>query len=88
LVIFTEDNSRDENVNDIIADMEKGAINHTYLIEPDRKKALDLAIEKAESEDIICILGKGSETEIISKEIKKFSDIDYIRNLGGKRLNG
>ena len=88
LVIFTEDNSRDENVNDIIADMEKGAINHTYLIEPDRKKALDLAIEKAESEDIICILGKCSETEIISKEIKKFSDIDYIRNLGGKRLNG
>lgn len=88
LVIFTEDNSRDEDVNKIISDMEKGAINNKYLIEPDRKKALDLAIEMAESEDIICILGKGSETEIISKEIKKFSDIDYIRNLGGKRLNG
>ncbi len=63
LSILTEDNSRMEDVNDIIADIVTG-ISKTdgeYVIIPDRKEAIKYSIEHAREGDIILLLGKGHE---------------------------
>jgi len=47
----------------------------SVVIEPDRKKAVALAIETAEKDDIVLIAGKGHETyQIIGKQKFDFSD--------------
>lgn len=61
--ILTEDNSRLEDVNDIIQDIVTG-ISKTdgeYVIIPDRKEAIRYSIENAREGDIILLLGKGHE---------------------------
>ena len=63
LSILTEDNSRMESVDDIIADIVTG-ISKTdgeYVIIPDRKEAIRYSIEHAQDGDIILLLGKGHE---------------------------
>jgi len=63
LSILTEDNSRMEDVNDIIADIVTG-ISKTdgeYVIIPDRKDGIRYSIENAKEGDIILLLGKGHE---------------------------
>ena len=61
--ILTADNSRFENVNDIIADIEVGMkkTDGEYTIIPDRKEAIKYAIETAKDGDIVLLLGKGHE---------------------------
>ncbi len=63
LSVITEDNSRFEEVMDIIADIEVG-INKTdgeYVVVPNRKDAIKYCIENAKDGDIILLLGKGHE---------------------------
>lgn len=63
LSIITEDNSRFEDVNDIIEDIKVG-INKTsgkYVVIPDRKDAIRYSIEHAQDGDIVLLLGKGHE---------------------------
>ena len=63
LSIITADNSRFENVMDIIEDIKAG-INKTdgsYVVIPDRKEAIKYSITHAEDGDIILLLGKGHE---------------------------
>ncbi len=51
------------------------AIRNTKIIEPDRKKAIELAIKTAVRDDIVLIAGKGHETyQIIGKRKHDFSD--------------
>ncbi len=82
---FTEDNSRLENIKDIINDICTGAYSKNYEIIYQRNKAIDVAINNANNDDIILILGKGSEEYIISKTVKEFSDIQYLEELGAIR---
>ena len=63
LSVITEDNSRFENVMDIIEDIKVG-INKTggqYVVVPDRTDAIRYCIENARSGDIIVLAGKGHE---------------------------
>lgn len=63
-VILTADNPRNEKINDIIADMEKGIPaphKKKYLIIPERKEAIKTACSIAQGGDIILIAGKGHE---------------------------
>ena len=62
--IVTEDNSRFEDVNDIMNDIEIGLkkTNGKYIKIPDRKDAIKYALDNAEEGDIILLLGKGHET--------------------------
>lgn len=62
--IITEDNSRFEDVNDIMNDIEIGIkkTNGKYIKIPDRRTAIGYAIDNAMEGDIILILGKGHET--------------------------
>lgn len=62
--IVTEDNSRFEDVEDIMNDIEIGLkkTDGKYIKIPDRKDAIKYALDNAEDGDIILLLGKGHET--------------------------
>jgi UDP-N-acetylmuramoyl-L-alanyl-D-glutamate--2,6-diaminopimelate ligase len=63
LTFITSDNPRSEDPLAIIAEIEPGAADGggPYVIEPDRRTAIRLAIEAAASGDTVVIAGKGHE---------------------------
>ncbi len=70
ICILTEDDSRDEDPLTIIDQFKSGLLksgmkDNQILIEPDRKKAIELAINTAKSGDLVLILGKGHEKTIL-----------------------
>jgi UDP-N-acetylmuramoyl-L-alanyl-D-glutamate--2,6-diaminopimelate ligase len=69
-VVLTSDNPRSEDPLAIINDALVGLGRHDtpYLAEPDREKAIRLALEKAEPGDIVVLAGKGHETYQILKD--------------------
>ena len=64
LVVLTSDNPRSEDplriINDVVVGLQK--VNAKYRIEPDREKALEIALEEAQAGDIVLLAGKGHET--------------------------
>jgi UDP-N-acetylmuramoyl-L-alanyl-D-glutamate--2,6-diaminopimelate ligase len=64
LSVITSDNPRSEDPLAIIAEIEPGAKEGggRYLVEPDRRAAIRLALEEAEPGDVVVIAGKGHET--------------------------
>ncbi len=77
-VIVTSDNPRTEKPMDIINEIVSGFKNPRspkITVEPDRKKAIALAVKTAQKNDIILIAGKGHENyQIIGKQKFPFSD--------------
>ena len=63
LSVITADNSRFEDVNDIIADILIGTkkTDGKYIVIPDRREAMRWCIENAQDGDIIVFAGKGHE---------------------------
>lgn len=76
VVIVTSDNPRGENPAEIVNQILYGFTDpNCYMIELDRKKAIEKAIEIATPEDIILIAGKGHEThQIIGNRVLEFED--------------
>ncbi|WP_186321282.1 UDP-N-acetylmuramoyl-L-alanyl-D-glutamate--2,6-diaminopimelate ligase [Bacillus sp. FJAT-22090] len=86
--IITSDNPRNERPEDIIAEIVNGVNQRKVLIEPDRKKAIILALSTAKRGDIILIAGKGHEQEQIANGlVVPFSDhqvvLSYFEELAG-----
>ena len=80
--IFTNDNPRDEDPNQIIKDLLKDKINNNYTIELDRKKAIKEGITRLTTNDILLILGKGHENyQIINNTKTHFSDKETVLNI-------
>jgi UDP-N-acetylmuramoyl-L-alanyl-D-glutamate--2,6-diaminopimelate ligase len=81
-VIFTSDNPRFEDPVAILEDMEKGveAQNTMKTITVvDRKQAIKLACQEAQSGDIILIAGKGHETyQEVKGERSHFNDLEIV----------
>ncbi len=65
IAIVTSDNPRSEDPMAIIREIEKGFQRSEYIIEPDRKKAIEKAVNMAAPGDAILIAGKGHEKEQI-----------------------
>jgi UDP-N-acetylmuramoyl-L-alanyl-D-glutamate--2,6-diaminopimelate ligase len=82
-VIFTSDNPRSEDPDEIIADMENGlsaAYKRKYISIANRKEAIKTAISLAKPEDIILIAGKGHEKYQEIKGVRKhFDDKEEVR---------
>jgi UDP-N-acetylmuramoyl-L-alanyl-D-glutamate--2,6-diaminopimelate ligase len=72
LTILTNDNPRKEDplkiISDIIVGLQK--TSGKYLIEPDREKAIAMAVDEAGAGDIVLLAGKGHETEQILADQK------------------
>lgn len=66
ICILTNDNPRNEDPGSIVAEIAKGfTSSFSYLIELDRRSAIEKAIEVATPKDIVLIAGKGHETQQI-----------------------
>jgi UDP-N-acetylmuramoyl-L-alanyl-D-glutamate--2,6-diaminopimelate ligase len=61
LSIFTAEDPRHEDVNEIINQMTAGTVDENYFTQPDRQKAINLAFSKAEPGDTVVLFGKGHE---------------------------
>jgi UDP-N-acetylmuramoyl-L-alanyl-D-glutamate--2,6-diaminopimelate ligase len=82
-VILTSDNPRSENPIDIMNDALPGLQRSgtKYTLEPDRRKAIALAIDEASAGDIVLIAGKGHEkTQTTSTGAVPFDDIEEAVN--------
>ncbi len=83
-VIFTSDNPRTEDPEEIIKDIEAGVSPENYkktISITDRKQAIKTACKMANKKDIILIAGKGHETyQIIGTKKTDFDDLKTINN--------
>ena len=71
-VIFTSDNPRGENPNDILNDITCKLYKKNYEIIENRKKAIKKSIQMLSKNDILLLLGKGHEEYQIIKDKKIF----------------
>jgi UDP-N-acetylmuramoyl-L-alanyl-D-glutamate--2,6-diaminopimelate ligase len=82
-IVVTSDNPRSENPNEIIQDILKGIRSPKNLrVETDRKKALQMAIEWQDSDEVLLVLGKGDERyQETNGEKIPFDDREIIKQL-------
>jgi UDP-N-acetylmuramoyl-L-alanyl-D-glutamate--2,6-diaminopimelate ligase len=82
LTILSSDNPRGEDplkiISDIIVGLQKTA--GKYLIEPDREKAIGMAMDEARAGDIVLLAGKGHENyQILADHTFEFDDREMAR---------
>jgi UDP-N-acetylmuramoyl-L-alanyl-D-glutamate--2,6-diaminopimelate ligase len=97
LVVLTSDNPRTEDAGRILSDIEQGVraagmtvlpsgsrAGRGYLIEPDRRAAIRLAIGLARPGDIVLLAGKGHEDyQIVGTEKRHLDDREEVRRVLG-----
>lgn len=90
LTIITSTDPRHENPLTIITDIEAGCPNKAkYLIEPDRRAAIKLAVALARAEDTILVLGKGHETmQVMNYGPRPFNDVEVVQEALNNRVRG
>jgi UDP-N-acetylmuramoyl-L-alanyl-D-glutamate--2,6-diaminopimelate ligase len=84
--VVTDDNPRSEDPQQIIADILAGMGSDAGIqVVRDRKKAIDVAIRSAGTDDVVLIAGKGHElTQLAGGRKRAFSDSAVARSaLGG-----
>lgn len=93
IVIITEDDSRDENPAEIAEEFVNGAEQAGFLrgknllVELNREKAIQMAVELAKKDDIVLILGKGHEKTILrATGAVPFEDLKVTEKALRKRL--
>ena len=82
LTILSSDNPRQEDplkiISDIIVGLQK--TSGKYVIEPDREKAIGLAMDEARGGDIVLLAGKGHENyQILADRTLEFDDLEVAR---------
>lgn len=84
-VVLTSDNPRSENPNAILADMQAGMTcddHYRTVIEPDRKQAIQHAVQHAKAGDIVVIAGKGHEAYQEIQGVRyEFDDVAVVQEL-------
>ena len=79
LVIVTSDNPRDEDPNKIIEEICAGC-DKNVRVEPDRVKAIEMALTMSSKDDIIILIGKGNEPSLFSKgKMIPCTDFDVVQ---------
>lgn len=80
-IYVTNDNPRTEDPMRIIADIEEGIGSHEHVVEPDRKRAIEMAINDVAPGQIVLIAGKGHENyQILGTERFDFDDAEVARS--------
>ena len=86
---ITSDNPRYEDPQAIVDDILTGIVDKTdVVVELNRKKAIQMALDEQEDDEVVVILGKGDESyQIIYDKKLPFDDREVVRELLGlKRL--
>lgn len=79
-VIFTMDDPRYEKVEDINNELTQDVKKNNYIFITNRKKAIKYAIDIAKKDDLILILGKGTDNYMaIKNKYKKYNDLKTIK---------
>ena len=88
-VVITSDNPRSEDPEAIIQEILPGvaAIGVRYVVEPDRAKAIALALREAAPGDVVLIAGKGHEKEQILRDGTIFFDDAQVALSALRSLN-
>jgi UDP-N-acetylmuramoyl-L-alanyl-D-glutamate--2,6-diaminopimelate ligase len=81
-VVLTSDNPRSEDplaiINDAVVGLQKSGVK--YSVEPDRRKAIALAVTAARPGDIVLLAGKGHEKVQVTREgSAPFNDLEVAR---------
>jgi UDP-N-acetylmuramoyl-L-alanyl-D-glutamate--2,6-diaminopimelate ligase len=83
-VVLTSDNPRTEDPLGIMNDAMVGLRRYDtpHVAEPDRARAIRLALEKAQAGDVVVIAGKGHETyQILRDHTIHFDDREQAREV-------
>ncbi len=91
-ILLTNDNPRSEDPEAILSDIQKGIKEKPTLRIPDRKEAIEYALETAKAGEILLVAGKGHETYLIDRDGRHpFSEraiIDkYLERKGQKNVS-
>ena len=83
-VVLTSDNPRSEDplaiINDALVGL--GRFDTPYVAEPDRAKAIQIAIERAQPGDVVLVAGKGHETyQVLKDRTIHFDDRETAREI-------
>jgi len=84
LTILTNDNPRQEDPLKIISDVVVGLqkTSGKYIIEPDREKAIGVAIDEARAGDIVLLAGKGHETyQVLADRTIEWDDREVAKKV-------
>jgi UDP-N-acetylmuramoyl-L-alanyl-D-glutamate--2,6-diaminopimelate ligase len=102
LAILTSDNPRTEDSLKIIADVEAGLTraglsriieprandSAGYLVEPDRRGAIAIALRLARAGDVVVVAGKGHEDyQLVGDKVLHFDDREVVRDLATETKN-
>jgi len=80
LAVITSDNPRSEDPEAIIGQIRTGAMGDSYTVQPDRRQAVFMAVQRCRPGDILVIAGKGHETyQIIGDQRVPFDDREVAR---------
>src|SRR5690606_19884136 len=82
VVVVTTDNPRHEDPAAIIDDVERGMDDPRDLrTEPDRRRAIGIAVAEARPGDVLVVAGKGHETtQTIGDDVVPFDDRAVLRD--------
>ncbi len=89
-VFATSDNPRSEDPLQILKEIENGMRGGPapYVVQPDRRKAIEAAVSIANKGDVVVIAGKGHEDyQILGTQTIHFDDREIARELIRERLN-
>jgi len=86
-VYITSDNPRHEDPESIVKDILEGIEDRSEtIVELNRKKAIEMALNEQQDGEVVVILGKGDETfQIIYDEKFPFDDREVVRELLKKK---
>lgn len=82
IVVLTSDNPRSEDplriINDVLVGLQKTKAK--YYVEPERGRAIEMALDKARPGDIVLLAGKGHETyQVLREGTVDFDDREVAR---------